>query len=81
MRMRDEVSDILHTQWISIEFENYKDMVYFDTLHRAQLEAPYRTTLIIKGLGWIGQGGISLLGGVVLIINQIEHFGCIFEQS
>ena len=69
MIVTDGVSDILHAQSIAVDLEYYEDTIYYDTLHRAQQEAPYRPTRIINGLVRIGQNGISLLGVAVLIIT------------
>ena len=69
MIVTDGVSDILHAQSIAVDLEYYEDTSYYDTLHRAQQEAPYRPTRIINGLVQIGQNGISLLGVAVLILT------------
>ncbi len=68
MIVTDGVSDILHAQSIAVDLEYYEDTSYYDTLHRAQQEAPYRPTRIVNGLVQIGQNGISLLGVAVLIL-------------
>jgi len=69
MIVTDGVSDILHAQSITVDLEYYEDTSYYDTLHRAQEEAPYRPTRIVNGLVQMGQNVISLLGVVVLIIT------------
>jgi ATP-binding cassette subfamily B protein len=69
MIVTDGVSDILHTQSIAVDLEYYEDTSYYDTLHRAQQEAPYRPTRIINGLVQMGQNVISLLGVAVLILT------------
>lgn len=69
MIVTDGVSDILHAQSIAVDLEYYEDTSYYDTLHRAQQEAPYRPTRIVNGLVQIGQNGISLLGVAVLILT------------
>ena len=69
MIVTDGVWDILHAQSISVDLEYYEDTRYYDTLHRAQQEAPNRPTRIIHGLVQIGQNGISLLGVAVLILT------------
>lgn len=69
MIVTDGVSDILHAQSIAVDLEYYEDTSYYDTLHRAQQEAPYRPTRIVNGLVQIGQNGISLIGVAVLILT------------
>ncbi|MDD1778646.1 MAG: ABC transporter ATP-binding protein, partial [Candidatus Helarchaeota archaeon] len=51
----DGVSDILHAQSLAVDLEYYEDTSYYDTLHRAQREAPYRPGRIVKGLVQMGQ--------------------------
>lgn len=42
LQVTDTVADILHAQSIAVDLEYYEDPGYYDTLHRAQREAPYR---------------------------------------
>ena len=70
MMVTDGVSDILHAQSIAVDLEYYEDTSYYDTLHRAQQEAPYRPTRIVNSLVQMGQNGISLLGVAVLILRS-----------
>ena len=69
MIVTDRVSDILHAQSVAVDLEYYEDTRYYDTLHRAQQEAPYRPTRIVNGLIQMGQSCISLLGVAVLILT------------
>ena len=69
LRVTDFVADILHAQSITADLEYYEDPGYFDTLHRAQQEAPYRPTSIINGLTQFAQNGISLLGIIGLLVS------------
>ena len=64
----DHVQDILHEKSIEVDLEYYENSQYFDKLHRAQQEAPYRPTLMANGLFSIGRSSISLLaiGGLLL---------------
>ena len=50
MLVTDAVSDILHAQSVVVDLEYYENANYYDTLHRAQQEAPYRPTQIVHGL-------------------------------
>lgn len=69
MIVTDGVSDVLHAQSVAVDLEYYEDTRYYDTLHRAQQEAPYRPTRIVNGLVQMGQNVISLLGVAVLIVS------------
>jgi ATP-binding cassette, subfamily B, bacterial len=67
--LTDSVSDLLHAQSITIDLEYYEDPRFYDTLHRAQQEAPYRPNQIVQGLIQIGQNGLSLLGIITLLFS------------
>jgi ATP-binding cassette subfamily B protein len=67
LQVTDAMTDILHAQSIAVDLEYYEDPAYYDALHRAQQEAPFRPTRIVNGLVQIGQSGISLLGIVGLL--------------
>jgi ATP-binding cassette subfamily B protein len=69
----DYVSDLLHAQSITVDLEYYENPAYFDTLHRAQAEAPYRPTSIVNGLLQLAQNAISLVGvvGVFLAFTPL----------
>jgi ATP-binding cassette, subfamily B, bacterial len=69
LQVTDTVADILHAQSIAVDLAYYEDPHYFDTLHRAQQEAPYRPTRIVNGLILITQNGISLLGILGLLFS------------
>jgi ATP-binding cassette subfamily B protein len=56
----DYVYDILHAKSIEVDLEYYENSQYYDTLHRAQQEAPSRPTRIVQNLLQIGRNGISL---------------------
>jgi len=73
MVVSDKVSDILHAQSIAVDLEYYEDHGYYDTLQRAQQEAPYRPTHIVNGLVTIGQNALSLVGvaGLLLAFNWL----------
>jgi ATP-binding cassette, subfamily B, bacterial len=62
LQVTDAVADILHAQSVAVDLAYYEDPAYYDTLHRAQREAPYRPTRIVNGLIQIGQNGLALIG-------------------
>ena len=57
----DDIHDLLHAKSIEVDLEYYENPQYYDTLHRAQHEAPYRPTQIMNSFVKLGQSGISLL--------------------
>lgn len=69
LQVTDAVTDILHAQSIAVDLEYYEDPSYYNTLHRAQREAPYRPTRVVSGLIQIGQNGIALLGIAGLLFS------------
>jgi len=69
MIVTDGVSDVLHAQSVAVDLEYYEDSRYYDTLHRAQQEAPYRPTRIVNELVQMGQNVISLLGVAALVLS------------
>ncbi len=69
----DHMYDILHAKSIAVDLEFYENPKYFDTLHRAQREGPYRPTQILDDLIQLGRNGISLLAMVGLLFSF--HWG------
>ncbi len=56
----DHMSDLIHAKSVEIDLGHYDNPAFYDTLHRAQQEAPYRPTRIVNGLNGICRSGISL---------------------
>lgn len=69
LHVTDHMQDILHKQSIAMDLAYYEDPRYFDTLHRAQQEGPYRPPQIVNGLVQLVQNGISLLAMVGLLTS------------
>jgi ATP-binding cassette subfamily B protein len=69
----DHMNDVLHAKSVDVDLEYYESAQYYDTLHRAQREAPYRPTHLVNGLAQIGQNGISLLAmaGLLALFHWI----------
>src|SRR5262249_42199214 len=51
------------------DLEYYENPDYYDALHRAQAEAPYRPTQILNGLFTFAQSGISAIAVGVLLLT------------
>ena len=73
LNVTDRVQDIIHAKSIEADLEYYENSQYYDTLHRAQQEAPYRPTRILNGLLQVGQNLISLVAMVGLLVSL--HWG------
>lgn len=69
----DAVADVLHAQSVAADLEYYEGPRYYDTLHRAQQEAPYRPTRILNGLLQVCQSGLALIGiaGLLFAFNWL----------
>ncbi|MCK5133553.1 MAG: ABC transporter ATP-binding protein [Candidatus Sabulitectum sp.] len=65
----DYMQDILHKKSIEVDLAYYEDSKFYDTMHRAQGEAPYRPTSIVNGLIRTVQSSISLLAMVGLLLS------------
>jgi ATP-binding cassette subfamily B protein len=65
----DHMHDVLLAKSIEVDLEYYESARYYDTLHRAQREAPSRPISIVNGLSQIGQNGISLLAIAGLLLS------------
>jgi ATP-binding cassette subfamily B protein len=65
----DHMNDVLLAKSIEVDLEYYESARYYDTLHRAQREAPSRPISIVNGLAQIGQDGISLLAIAGLLFS------------
>ncbi len=63
----DHMHKLLHAKSIEVDLEYYENSDYYDTMHRAQEEAPYQPMAILNSLLQIGQNGVSLLAMVGLL--------------
>jgi ATP-binding cassette subfamily B protein len=65
----DHMADIMHAQSVAVDLEYYENSRYYDTLHRAQQEAPFRPTSIINGLVQVTSSGVSLVAMAALLMR------------
>ncbi|HEU5296840.1 MAG TPA: ABC transporter ATP-binding protein [Burkholderiaceae bacterium] len=72
-RVADHVQDVMHAKSIEVDLAYYENSEYYDTLHRAQQEAPYRPGRIAKGLIVICQSALSLAAMAALLFSL--HWG------
>ncbi len=69
----DHMHDVLHAKSIEVDLAYYENAQYYDTLHRAQQEAPWRPGRIAKGLIAVAQHGLSLTAVAALLLSF--HWG------
>ncbi|MBW4630294.1 MAG: ATP-binding cassette domain-containing protein [Brasilonema octagenarum HA4186-MV1] len=72
-QVSDYMQGILQAKSIEADLEYYENPQYYDTLQRAQQEAPYRPPQILNRLAQVGQNSISLLAMVGLLLSL--HWG------
>jgi ATP-binding cassette, subfamily B, bacterial len=65
----DYIYDLLHAKSVAVDLEYYENPEYFDTLHRAQREAPYKPTHIVNSFVRIGQSAVSLAAITILLFS------------
>jgi ATP-binding cassette, subfamily B, bacterial len=65
----DYVQNILQTKSVEADLEYYENSSYYDTLHQAQNEAPYRPTKIVNGLVQVARSAISLAAIAALLLS------------
>jgi ATP-binding cassette subfamily B protein len=71
LSVADFVQSQIHAQSIAVDLEYYESSGYYDRLHRAQQEAPYRPTQIVGSLIRSLSDSFTLIGvlGLLLWIN------------
>lgn len=69
MQVTDYMQGIIQAKSIEADLEYYENPLYYDTLQRAQQEAPYRPPQILNRLAQVGQSSISLIGMLGLLIS------------
>jgi len=65
----DHVHSLLHSKSIEVDLEYYENAQFYNALHMAQQEAPYRPAQILDLLIRLGQSLISLIAIAALLIS------------
>jgi ATP-binding cassette, subfamily B, bacterial len=65
----DHVTDLIHAQSVAVDLEYYENPRYHDALYRAQQEAPYRPTSIVRNLTGTGQALVTLVSMAALLLR------------
>jgi ATP-binding cassette, subfamily B, bacterial len=68
-KLTNHMQSILHAKSIEVDLAYYEDSHYYDTLQRAQREAPYRPAEILSHLVQVGQNSIFLFTMVGLLLS------------
>ena len=72
LRVTDSMLDRLHEKAIAMDYGYYENAQYYDSLHRAQEEAPFRPTRVLLNLTQVSQSAITSVG--ILILLATVHF-------
>lgn len=69
----DYMQNIIHSKSIEVDLEYYENPEYYDSLRRAQQEAPFRPLHILHGLTQLGQSALSLtaIGALLLSLHPL----------
>lgn len=67
--LTDHVQDVIHAQSAALDLEYYENSKFYDTLHRAQLEAPHRPAHMVSGVVQVVQSAVTLLGIAGLLFS------------
>src|SRR4030067_3298712 len=65
----DYMASVIHAKSVQADLAYYENSQYYDTLPRAQQEAPYRPTHIVNGLMQVGQSSVALIALVGLLLS------------
>jgi ATP-binding cassette, subfamily B, bacterial len=68
-RVTDFMQNMLLEKSVAADLEYYENAQYYDTLQRAQQEAPFRPNQILNRVALILQNGISLIGILGLLVS------------
>jgi len=69
MVVTDHMQDVLHRRSVEVDLAYYEDPRFHDSLHRAQEEAPYRPTAIVRDLVTTFRNSVSFLAMVGLLLS------------
>ncbi|BCM90917.1 lipid A export ATP-binding/permease protein MsbA [Abditibacteriota bacterium] len=70
------MSALVQRQAARMDLEYFENAEFFNTLHRAQEEAPFRPTRIVNGLTGLGQNLVSLfaIGALLVTLHPLVPF-------
>jgi len=65
----DHMLDRLHEQSMAVDYAYFEDPRFYNTLHLAQREAPFRPTKLLGNLTQVTQSGITAVGVLILLAS------------
>ncbi len=71
----DFIQSRIHAKSIDVPLTYYERPAFFDALHRAQEEAPFRPTQVVDELMLLLRTGLSLAGIAVILIAVLPWYG------
>jgi len=77
LTVTDHVFDIMHAKSVEVDLEYYENPQYFDTLHRAQQQGPFRPTSIVNDLVLLAQNSVTLLAMAGLLLSLHWGVACV----
>lgn len=72
--LSDYMQGIIHDKSLELDLSYYENPEFFDKLHRAQQEAPYRPAQVVDNLMSIFRSGISVAGIAGLLIFTLPWY-------
>ncbi len=69
----DHIHDLLQAKSVQVDLAHYEDATYYDALHRAQDDAPFRPTQVLNLLMGVVRSAISVIVMVGLLLTY--HWG------
>jgi ATP-binding cassette subfamily B protein len=75
--LTDYMHGVIHAKSKEVDLEYYENSQYYDTLHRALEEAPYRPAMIVNSLVQLGQSTVSLVAIAGLLLSIHWSIGAI----
>lgn len=67
VQVTDAMLDRLNSKSVEVDYAYYEDPQYYNTLHRAQQEAPFRPTRLLFNLIQVVQSAITSVGILILL--------------
>jgi ATP-binding cassette, subfamily B, bacterial len=67
--VKDHMLNRLYAKSLAVDFAYYENPAYHNTLHRAQMDAPYRPVRLLTSLINVVQNGITAAGVLVLLAS------------
>lgn len=73
LQVTDFMLDRLNEKSVEVDYAYYEDPRYYNTLHRAQQEAPFRPTRLVSNLTQVAQSAITSVG-ILILLGSVHLF-------